>query len=264
MSDGGRLEVDAVLFDLDGTLVDESRSYREAIRLTAEFILRASVTPGEVEEIKRLPGFNNDWDATWGLIGRRLSGRAVVPASADQESHAFRRMQTVFQTYYLGDRLWREMSGVEPPFPWTEPLMLEETPLVEPAILERISIRALGVVTSRPRPEALMAVRQHGFDQYFPVDSIVAAGDAPFEKPHPAPLHELVRRLGCERPVYVGDTVNDAIAAHAAGMPFLQVGLEPFGHPEVDERVHTRMRSMVEVIDICVPAKTRIADASVH
>ena len=41
------LRVDAVLFDMDGTLVDESASYCEAIRLTAEYLLRAGVTMDE-------------------------------------------------------------------------------------------------------------------------------------------------------------------------------------------------------------------------
>jgi phosphoglycolate phosphatase len=248
------LLVDAVLFDLDGTLVDESASYREAIRLTAEYLLRESVTPDEVADIKKVPGFNNDWDATWGLVARRLGSRAIVPDRADRESQAFRRLQNAFQTYYLGDRLWHEMSGAEPPFAWSEPLIAKETPHVDPETLHRLSGFALGIVTSRPRAEALMAVHQHDFDRFFDADAIVAAGDAPFEKPDPAPLRELVRRLECRSPVYVGDTINDALAAFAAGMPFLQVGLEGFGDPAVDEKVHVRVTSVDEILDVFTPA----------
>jgi HAD superfamily hydrolase (TIGR01548 family) len=254
VSETARLEVDAILFDLDGTLVDESVSYREAIRLTAAYILRQTVTSAEVEDIKLMPGFNNDWDATWGLIGHRLHGRVLVPDRADRDSQAFRRMQSVFQTYYLGDRLWREMSEAEPPFSWSQPLILRETPLVDPRTLELLSACRLGIVTSRPRVEALMAVRQHGLDRFFDSEAIVAASDAAFEKPHPAPLHELVGRLGCARPVFVGDTVNDALAAFAAGMPFLQVGEKEFGDPEVDARIHVRVRSVNDIVDVCLIA----------
>lgn len=218
-----RLQVDAVLFDLDGTLVDESRSYREAIRLTAEFFLKAEVEAGEVEEIKALPGFNNDWDVTWALIGRRLHGHILQPDAAERSSYQYGRMRAVFQTYYLGDALWATLSGEPPPFTWGEPLIARETPLAALETLERLSRYRLGIATSRPRAEALMALRQHGFDRYFPAETVVAAEDAPFEKPHPAPLMELVRRLGCTHPVYVGDTINDAMAAAQAGIPFVAV-----------------------------------------
>jgi HAD superfamily hydrolase (TIGR01548 family) len=254
MNSGPNLEVDAILFDLDGTLVDESSSYREAIRMTAEFLLGEPITREDVSAIKQLPGFNNDWDATWGLVGARLRGEMVRPTPEDRLSEAFFRLQNVFQTYYLGDRLWHEISGQEPPFPWDEPLISRETPLVHPGTLQRLSIFALGIATSRPRAEALMATRQHGFDRYIGDALIVAAHDAPFDKPHPAPLQELARRLMCERPAYVGDSIDDALAAFAAGMPFIHVGTEDFGDPGVNRKVHRRVRCVDEIVDICMPA----------
>ncbi len=69
-----------------------------------------------------------------------------------------------------------------------------------------------------------MALRQHALEDYFPPDMLIAQEDAPREKPDPAPLLALVARLDCRQPVYVGDTVNDALAAEAAGMPFVAVG----------------------------------------
>ncbi|MDQ2743501.1 MAG: HAD-IA family hydrolase [Chloroflexota bacterium] len=218
------LEIDAILFDLDGTLVDESPSYRETIRLTAEWLLGAPVSPAEVETIKLIPGLNNDWDATWSLIGQRTHGHVVLPGEAERGAPAYRRMVDVFQTYYLGDQFWTELSGRPAPFGWAEPLIARETSLVSEYTLGWLSTFPLGIATSRPRIEALMALRQHGLDRWFAEDLVVAAEDAPHEKPHPAPLQLLAARLGCRQAVYVGDTINDVLAAEAAGMAFILVG----------------------------------------
>lgn len=52
--------------------------------------------------------------------------------------------------------------------------------------------------------------------------SVVISGDTtPYSKPHPEPLFEAARRLGLEphRCVYVGDDERDIVAGRAAGMP---------------------------------------------
>lgn len=240
------LQVDAILFDIDGTLIDESRSYREAIRRTAEFLLRRSVTMDEVDAVKALPGFNNDWDATWALVGKRIHGSIYRPDAADRGSYAYRRLRSIFQTYYLGHRLWSQISGEEPPFQWEEPLMELETPLITLQTLERLSPFTLGIATSRPRSEALMALRQHGFERSFPSSAVVAMEDAPREKPHPAPLLRLVRILGCTAPVYVGDSINDALAASSAGIPFVCVG-----PARLAEKVRYHLADVNEIVDLC-------------
>lgn len=248
------LQADAILFDVDGTLIDDSRSYREAIRRTAEYLLRRPVSLDEVDAIKRLPGFNNDWDTAWALVGRRLHGHIAPPSDADRQSQAYRRLRGIFQTYYLGDRMWAEHSGEQPPFEWSEPLMREETLLVSLATLERLQGFKLGIATSRPRAEALMAFRQHGLDRFFSAEVLVGAQDAHREKPDPAPLLEAVRRVGAAHPVYVGDSISDALAAMAAGMPFIYVGTDVLSDREVDGKVRYRLTDVNEIVDLCVLA----------
>lgn len=218
------LQVDAVLFDLDGTLVDESVSYREAIRSTAEILLGEPVTVEEALAIKRCPGLNNDWDATWALVAQRRGGLPVAPTEEQRSSPDYQSLRNIFQTYYLGSAGWQELSGETPPFEWNEPLISRETPLVSRETLEGLRLFARGIATSRPRAEALIALHQHALEEYFPPAALIAREDAPREKPDPAPLLELVARVDCRQPVYVGDTVNDALAAEAAGMPFIAVG----------------------------------------
>lgn len=239
------LRVDAVLFDLDGTLVDESESYREAIRSTAQLLLRAPVSAEESLAIKRHPGLNNDWDATWALVAQRRGGQPVPPLAEQRRSPEYGRVKNIFQTYYLGSATWEELSGETPPFTWDEPLILRETPLVSRETLRGLRPFALGIATSRPRSEALMALRQHALEPFFPLHAVIAQEDAPREKPDPAPLLELTGRLDCRQPVYVGDTVNDALAAEAAGMPFIAVG--PLAQ---DLDVRYRLRDVNEIMTL--------------
>jgi HAD superfamily phosphatase len=220
-----RLEVDAVLFDMDGTLIDTTRSYSEAILGTAQRVLNHTVSPEEITEIRRVPGFNNDWDVTWTLIRRHTTGAIEPVTSRIRETDDYLRMKDAFQTFYLGDRLWSAVSGHEAPFVWSQPLIERETLLIREETLAWLADHvALGIATARPRIEAEIALRQHALDRFFTLDYLVAVEDAPAEKPDPAPLHELIHRLGCTRPVYVGDTVNDIMAAQAAGIPSVFVG----------------------------------------
>ncbi len=92
------LQVDAVLFDLDGTLVDESRSYREAMRSTAERLLHEPVTVEEASAIKRHPGLNNDWDATWALVAQRQGGLPLPPTDEQRSSPDYSALKDIFQT----------------------------------------------------------------------------------------------------------------------------------------------------------------------
>jgi phosphoglycolate phosphatase len=92
----------------------------------------------------------------------------------------------------------------------------------------------LGVVTNK----ATRFVRPHlskaGILHYF--DAIVGGDDAHAKKPDPAPILMAARRLGVPVPrmLMVGDSVNDAQAARAAGCP---VVLLPHGYNE-GEPVH--------------------------
>ena len=65
----------------------------------------------------------------------------------------------------------------------------------------------------------------------------VVGGDAlPVRKPDPAPLRAVLDRLGVPAPrpaAMVGDSRNDVLTAHAAGLPCLLVG---FGYTTVPAR----------------------------
>jgi len=70
--------MDILIFDMDGVLIDVSRSYRETIQRTVQIYLKTclSFKDGEAEPVtkedislfKSAGGFNNDWDLTSGLL----------------------------------------------------------------------------------------------------------------------------------------------------------------------------------------------------
>ena len=70
-------QVDTLVFDIDGVLIDVRDSYREAVCRTVQFyfkeILRFQgsqnlINPEEVEYFKMAGGFNNDWDLSSAVV----------------------------------------------------------------------------------------------------------------------------------------------------------------------------------------------------
>ena len=87
----------------------------------------------------------------------------------------------------------------------------------------------LGIATSRPRQEALFALNNLGLIKFFNERFIIAQEDTKNEKPAPDPLLEAKRRMGAKQPIYVGDSINDVLAAKSAKMPCIFVGTVKLG-----------------------------------
>ena len=184
-------KLDAIIFDIDGTLVDVSKSYREAIRLTAGDFLGRTVNRLEFDAVKSQPGFNNDWDATYALV------------SARPNPPAYQKVKDRFQEYYLGG------------------LINAEKLIVSKSVLRTLkSTYKLGIVTGRPRSEATLVLKRLGISTFFEPSAIICLEDSPLGKPSPDPLLLCQTRLESSFSMYIGDSINDQIAAKRAGMPF--------------------------------------------
>ena len=193
------LPPEIVLFDMDGVLVDVSGSYRLAIQKTAEHFSDDEITPEEIERYKRAGGYNNDWDLTEALIrarGRTVSRKSIV---------------RFFQDCYLG----KDFNGA----------ISNERWLLSPSSLQSLSRKyRLGIVTGRPRPEALHVLKRFDVDRYF--DVVITSEDVQGkQKPDPLGLRLALEKLAGRRAVYLGDTVDDVQAALRAGV--VPIGVLP-------------------------------------
>ncbi|MBL0927236.1 MAG: TIGR01548 family HAD-type hydrolase, partial [Phycisphaerales bacterium] len=178
---------DALLFDMDGVLADVSRSYRGAIVATCASY-GVTVTAAEITAAKAEGDANNDWVLTCRLLARR---------GVDAPLH---EVTGRFEAIYQGE-------GGRPGLRETETLIPARATLVE---LAARFPGCLGVVTGRPRGDALRFLERHGLRELFPC--LVCMEDAP-AKPDPAPVLLAMDRLGARAAWLVGDTVDDVRAA---------------------------------------------------
>jgi len=179
----------AILFDMDGVLVDVTSSYRKAIQETVGVFTGERAQLKEIQDFKQQGGFNNDWDLTEALLKKR--GKLVPKAEIVKK----------FQELYF---------GVEGKGGFIE----NETWLLSKNILEKLHAKhALGIVTGRPREETLYVLRKFQVENLF--DAIVVMEDYPPEKakPDPYPIRLALERLNNEAAIYVGDSVDDITAA---------------------------------------------------
>ena len=199
-----KLNVDTILFDIDGVLVDVSQSYRIAIAKTTEFFTCEKIDMEEIQALKEQTGFNNEWDLTEELVKQR--GKTVEKQTIIDK----------FQEYYLGTN---GQKG----------LIENETWLLDKDLLTRLSENfKLGIITGRPKDEADIALDVAGVKDYFKV--IIAMEDVTKGKPDPQGINMAMEKLGGEKAIYIGDVSDDIRAAKNAGV--IAVGCMP---PETKE-----------------------------
>ena len=186
--------IPTLVFDMDGVLVDVTESYREAIAQTVAHFTGARISNEEIQGFKNRGGWNDDW---------QLSHHIVNQAGVAAE---FADVKQYFQSIFLGE------SG----------LMLREKWIARPGTLEKLnqSFR-FALFTGRPAPEAQLTLRRFAPELVF--DPIVGMYDVTRHKPEPEGLLQIVAQHGGGKAFYVGDTVDDARCARAAGVPFIGI-----------------------------------------
>jgi len=185
-----------LIFDMDGVLVDVTASYRETIRETVRQFTGISITHKEIQASKNRGGSNNDWELSLELIRER-------GASPSREE-----VVAAFQRVYLG----KDNTG----------LISRERWLPREQLLERLALRFhLALFTGRERWEAQFTLSKFAPGILF--DPLVGMEDVEFEKPHPEGILKILDHLKPEETFYVGDVMDDCLAARAASVPFIGV-----------------------------------------
>jgi phosphoglycolate phosphatase-like HAD superfamily hydrolase len=101
-------------------------------------------------------------------------------------------------------------------------LMARERWIPKAGLLEDLGNRyALSIFTGRLREEAEMTLRRFARDHRF--HPLIGAADVVQGKPHPEGLLKIQAQHPGVELWYVGDTVDDAKPAQAAGVPFIGV-----------------------------------------
>ncbi len=194
--------IDAVLFDLDGTLVDTAPGLGAALNAMRQRRGLPEIAPADYRP-----------QASHGSQGLLRIGFDV-----DQQHPDFTTLRREFLAHYAAN-----LTRNSPLFPG----MAE--------VLDKFEARSIkwGVVTNKPAEYTQPLLAHLGL---LARAAFVVSGDTCAQaKPHPAPLLHACREAGVpvENCLYVGDAERDVQAANAAGMPAL-VAL--YGYLGLDDR----------------------------
>ena len=198
------LPLKAVLLDLDGTLLDTAGDIANAANM-----MRASLgfAPLEAALIRTFVGK--------GIAN--LVSKTLKDAVGDVGPTALKVAVANFERQY--EKCFGDSSL---PFPG----------VVDGLTALRDKGLRLGCVTNKAEKFTLPLLAKTGLDGYF---EITLSGDSlPEKKPHPLPLKHAAAFFGCAQAelLLIGDSLNDAEAARAAGSP---VFIVPYGYNEGQE-----------------------------
>jgi phosphoglycolate phosphatase len=178
----------AIIFDLDGTLVDSAEDLRAGLNVLFGDL---SLRPIEADEIRGMIG-----DGVPKLVERAL---AAVGGDLTQINTLVARFLEIYEANATVNT--RCYPGV-----------------VETLDKLLINNFRLAVATNKPVAATKKILRALSIDGFFPV--VVGGDSLARRKPDPAPLLEVVSQFAIspDRALMVGDNLHDVEAAHGAGM----------------------------------------------
>lgn len=190
----------AVIFDLDGTLIDSALGLTDSLNVLLTGLGRRTVT---VSQVHQMIG-----EGAAMLVQRALQATGPV-LDVPQHTQRFLEIYDSLATTHT-----RAFDGVA-------------------SLLEELSSRAVhcALCTNKPAKPTAQILAHLGWSSWF---SVVVAGDSlPVRKPDPAMVVHCLDAMKCspDAAVLIGDSPADAAAAKAAGVDFVAVS---WGYSRVD------------------------------
>lgn len=181
-----------LIFDMDGVLVDVTDSYRAAIQETVKHFTGTEVSNETIQDYKNEGGWNDDWLLSERLI-RQAGRETTYQETVDYFQHIFHE------------------GG----------LMQRERWIPRPGVLEALAEEyRLAVFTGRFRWEANLTL-----DRFAPgiFERVIGVDDVAHPKPAPDGILKLQLDLPHSTIRYIGDSIDDALSARAARVPFIGI-----------------------------------------
>jgi HAD superfamily phosphatase len=190
-----------VVFDMDGVLAEVTESYREGIVQTVEYFTGKKIEREIIQDYKNQGGWNNDW-----ALSQKIAADLGVEINYDT-------VIAQFNIFFLGPN--NDGQG----------LIRREEWFPKPGFLERLNkTHGLAIYTGRFRYEVGFTLDRFAKDIRF--DPILCADEIAVGKPAPDGLIEIQSRKPDAKLWYIGDTVDDARCARAAGVPFIGIAAQ--------------------------------------
>jgi pyrophosphatase PpaX len=216
----------AILFDLDGTLID-----------TTDLILRCFSHSWQA-----VHGFEHSREAliaTFGIPLREAMQRLLAQSNGNAAGHTedtVERLLTEYRSFNVAnhDTIARPFAGAR-----------------EAVDALRRRGYLIGVVTSKGRDLATRGLKLCAFDEMF--DAIVCLEDTPVHKPAPDPILAALDRLqvSSEAAAYVGDSCHDIVAGHRAGVKTVAALWGPMPRADLEcERPDHLAESFADLLEI--------------
>ena len=195
----------AIVFDLDGTLIDSAPDIHAAAN---RMLAGEGLDPLDLATITSFIGN--------GLP--KLVERVMRTSGIDPDQHA--RLSEITLDFY--NAAPADLTVIYPGMR----AALEQL---------RASGHVLGLCTNKPEVPARSILDLLGLAGLF--DVVIGGDSLPVKKPDPAPLHRAFEGLGQPDRVYVGDSEVDAQTAQNAGAPFI-LFTQGYRKRPVDELPH--------------------------